>query len=109
MRDRLGLVRSGNAPARATKRANDVEGANDVAFDSREGSLADEDFFGKRPEPTPRTDRRAASGGSDASSSDGSNERARVNAKGASSRGGGDGNVNDSSGSDEGVAGRSGG
>jgi len=106
MRERLGLVRSGNAPK---KRATVVEGANEVAFDSRRGSLADEDFFGERPEPTPRTDRRAVRGGSDASSSDGSDESARVNAKGASSRRDGDGNVNDSAGSDEGVAGRGGG
>ena len=105
MRERLGLVRSGNAPK---KRATDFEGAKEVAFDSRAGALADEDFFGKRPEPTPRTDRRAVRRGSDASSSDGSDEEARVNAKGASSRRGGDGSVNDSAGSDEGVAGRGG-
>ena len=42
MRERLGLVRSGNAPK---KRATDVEGASEVAFDSRRGALADEGFL----------------------------------------------------------------
>jgi len=60
MRDRLGVVRSGNAPTREVKRAVDVAGAEkgDVAFNARDASLADEEFFG-RVAPAPFDGRRA--------------------------------------------------
>ena len=107
MRDRLGVVRSGNAPTREVKRAVDVAGAEkgDVAFNARDASLPDEEFFG-RVAPTPSTVRRSSSASSDATtSSEDADARARAQTKGASARDGGDGSVNDSAGSDEGVAG----